>query len=206
MCTEHVIICLGGGVETDGTLPSQAFSRVERGVAIATCHVGAVLIMSSSFTLNLPPRLNADSRIISEASAMARAARALGYAGPLFCEQQSHDTIGSAYFVFSDFLSFLSPRRLTIITSDFHSSRAETIFMHMASLFDFSKPIEFISTLADPGQERLDHEKMAAETYARDWGWITNLNDFRQRFFSTHSNYNVLFCGDIISPARATSY
>lgn len=206
MLTEHVVICLGGGVESDGKLPNQAALRVEKGVEVAMNSGDSVLIMSSSFTLNVPPRMTADGLIISEASAMARAAKALGYAGQLFCEQQSHDTIGSAYFLFSDFLSFLTPQHVTVITSDFHVARAEIIFVHMASLFDYHRPMSFIAIPAEVNAERCEHEGRAADSYIQDWGEIVDLDAFRHRFFSHHANYNVVFASDAMSAARASSY
>lgn len=202
----HAILCLGGGVKSDGTLPQHVALRVSKGVELARLEDESALIMSSSFTLNRPPRVDHDGRIISEASAMARAARKLGFAGTLYCEQQSHDTIGSAYFLFSDFLSFLAPQRATVVTSDFHVERAKVIFRHLASLFDFGGAIAYVATPAKVDAERHEHENLACQSYIHDWGGIVTLSDFRQRFFSSHTNYNAAFSSDAITSARATSY
>lgn len=195
MQISNLVICLGGGVRDKGLLPPYVRDRIAKGLEIVRKSGGAMLF-SSSFTLNKPTVINPNGMIYSEASAMARYAVSIGYEGKLYCEQQSHDTIGSAYFIFSDFVSFLNPEIMTIVTSDFHADRAAIIFRHIADLFLFQGQLMFSRVATNKFSERIQKEQSSLLDYQNNWANVRNLNDFRQLLFETHSNYNYVFSSE----------
>ena len=193
---ETLVVCLGGGVKGDG-LPAHVSERVASSVKIANSSENGAVLFSSSFTLNKAVTLDAQGLPKSEASAMADYAKDNGYRGPLYCEQQSHDTIGSAYFVFSDFVSFISPAEIVVVTGDFHIERASLIFRHVATLFGYCDTLTFAATSSNMTGARIMKEADAVGHYRREWIGVSKIQDFRKKLFCEHSNDNRLFIGSI---------
>jgi hypothetical protein len=206
MGMKAAVACLGGGLRDDASLNDHIKRRVVRSIECAERQDSSAIVFSSSFTLNKPPVLDSRGQICSEASAMARYAECCGYGGTYYCEQQSHDTIGSAYFLFSDFFSFLRPTHITVITSDFHLPRVQLIFDHLAKLFGHEQKIEFFGCNSDIGSGRVEKEKVFLEKYLNEWNIIENLNDFRKSFFKNHDNYSVNFSSSYQGDMALNSY
>lgn len=206
MKTTDLIICLGGGVTENGYLARHIQRRVSKSVDISNMSNDSVILFSSSFTLNKLPIFTTQQCIVSEASAMAKFAKSLGYERMLYCEQQSHDTIGSAYFTFSDFVSFLQPKTITVITSDFHIHRARAIFSHIAKLFTFKGQLIFLETASSYKEIRIQKESDALQNYRLVWQNINDISNFRYNFFRYHSNYNIDFASDLSSSTILQSY
>ena len=200
-----LIVCLAGGVRSEG-IPLYVADRVKKGVEIAKEATGSILLFSSSFTLNKPPLLNLAGIPVSEASAMANYSDLIGYQGAVFCEQQSHDTIGSAYFIFSDFVSFIDPRAILVVTSDFHVDRAAIIFRHVADLCGYQKALDFISVKSSIAGARAEKELAAAHVYRQEWLKISELSEFRRKLFSQHSNYDRRFSSNNLNSEALDSY
>jgi hypothetical protein len=201
-----VIACLGGGLRYGAVLPDHVKGRIIQSIECAKRLKGNVIIFSSSFTLNKPPVLDPNGRICSEASAMARYAVSCGYEGRYYCEQQSHDTIGSAYFLFSDFFSFLHSSKIAVITSDFHVRRAQLIFTHIAKLFNYEREIEFVECKSNIGQDRIEKEEVFFKQYLNDWNAINSLKEFRELFFTNHDNYSINFSSSYQGDMALSSY
>lgn len=203
---KDLIICLGGGVNEEGCLARHIQSRVRKSIDISSMSNDAVILFSSSFTLNKPPVMDSRERIVSEASVMAKFAKSLGYQSQLYCEQQSHDTIGSAYFSFSDFVSFIRPKTITIVTSNFHIERARVIFSHVAELFNFEGRLLFAETTSSFSQVRSKKERSSCQEYYSYWKNIKDISEYRYKFFRYHSNYNIDFASKLYSPIILKSY
>jgi DUF218 domain len=202
----HLIVGLAGGLTGDGVLPEHAISRVKRCVELATGAEKAVILFSSSFTLNKPPILDNNGLILSEASAMAAAAKE-DFEGEILCEQQSHDTIGSAYFVFRNFVEWLNPRKIHVVTSAFHVARSRKIFCHIGSLFGYDAENMIFDTSDEIiFPERMISEARSAEFYENNWENISSLQDFSRKLFLDHTNYNTAFSSGYHTPHELQSY
>jgi len=144
------IVVLGGALGADGRLPRWVEARVERAVEAHRAGVAPRIIFSGRCGLMAP----ADPAV-SEAAAMAAAARTMGLAeDAILLEEQSRDTLGNAYFVRRDFLDPNGWRRVRVVTSDFHLSRAAWVFRKVlgrgydfafASAFSGFEPGEMIA-------------------------------------------------------------
>lgn len=202
----RLIICLGGGIADDGGLREHVKLRVQCAVDLAREDDDAVIIFSSSFTLNKAPKLSESGYPISEASAMYASAKQLRYKGQAYCEQQSHDTIGSAYFTFSDFVSFLRPEKIQIVTSDFHIERAKFIYLHVSSLFNYNGIFEFIETSSNISNERISKELKSLQEYKNTWSKLSTICQFRKSLFTLHENYNEIFASSALNQNILDSY
>jgi hypothetical protein len=193
MTLSQIVIGLAGGLRPDATLPPHAEQRVKRSAELAR-EINAPILFSSSFTLNTPPVRDESGRIISEASAMAVAARAHGFEGEIYCEQQSHDTIGSAYFTFRNFIEDLRPDIIWLVTSAFHMPRSAVIFRHVASLFGYEAPAlrEVISD-DTRNDDREYRENKSLGYYCENWLPIDSRARFARKLFTEHSLYNTEF-------------
>jgi hypothetical protein len=203
---KSLVVCLAGGLFTDGSLMPHIKERVRSSVELAQNSEKCDLLFSSSFTLHKPAFTVSGKNIISESSVMAQYSKSMGYRGTIYCEQQSHDTIGSAYFVFSDFVSFLKPKKITVVTSDFHIKRTEVIFSHLAEIFNYNGIVKFFDTPSSISNDRWVREEESVEKYIKDWAYLSDLCDFRMKFFLHHSNYNFLFSSDFVSDAILGTY
>jgi uncharacterized SAM-binding protein YcdF (DUF218 family) len=128
------IVVLGGGVESDGSLPRVASTRVERAVEAWRHGVAPRLVLTGRCGLSDP------EPAVTEAAAMAALARRLGVPDDaLLLEEEARDTLGNAYFVRARFLEPNGWRSIRVVTSDFHLSRAAWVFRKILGPdYDFS--------------------------------------------------------------------
>lgn len=128
------IVVLGGGVESDGSLPRVAATRVERAVELWRRGVAPRLILSGRCGLAAP------EPAVTEAAAMAALARRLDVPDDaLLLEEEARDTLGNAYFVKEEFLEPNGWRTIRVVTSDFHLSRAAWVFRKILGAgYDYS--------------------------------------------------------------------
>ena len=191
----------------DGLLPDHVMSRVRRCVELGKTRSQSMILFSSSYTLNKPPVLDDSGYPLSEASAMARQAKALGCNNLILCEQQSHDTIGSAYFVFSHFVALWHPDGLSIVTSKFHLERTKVIFSHVASLFDYTlRNIDFEESDEILFPDRENAEQKSLEKYKKQWLDIKDRADYGRKLFQDHTNYNVDYSSRPVSSQTLKTY
>ena len=108
---------LGGGLK-NGSLPDHVLSRCS--YVLDNANKGDFAITSSSFSLNVPPHTDNQGFIISEASVMANYMNDNDLRCDVITEQQSHDTFGAFFFIFSLYFNFIKFKSIEIITSDFH--------------------------------------------------------------------------------------
>ena len=103
LTVKHIIIILAGGLLPNGGLPPHVWKRVEAGIQLA--RLGDLVVCSSSYSLNLPPKIRVDGHAYSEAHQMALAFKSARPDIDVRIENFSHDTIGSAVFTRLVFLS-----------------------------------------------------------------------------------------------------
>jgi uncharacterized SAM-binding protein YcdF (DUF218 family) len=128
------IVVLGGGIETDGSLPPVARARVERAVELFHAGIAPRVILSGRCGLTDP------DPVVTEAAAMAEYARRHGVPeAALLLEEEARDTVGNAYFVREMYLAPNGWTSIRVVTSDFHLSRAAWVFRKiLGSRYDFS--------------------------------------------------------------------
>lgn len=193
-----MVVVMGGGVLANGTLPPHVVPRCEAVLAMTDLPAHAVVVASSSFSLNTPPKLTRTGLPVSEASAIARWLKAHGFIRTVFCEQQSHDTIGSIFFVLTMYASFLGTRRVLFVTSAFHSERTARISEFVNERV-FANRFE-IRTMSVPDvgvtQDRVLHELHSLEKFKSMFGRVADAEAFVHRLFLDHGNYNERFGSD----------
>jgi uncharacterized SAM-binding protein YcdF (DUF218 family) len=119
-----VLIILAGGVNLDGTLPEVPKLRVQKGVELFKNGEAAKIIMSGRWGFwsekDFPK---------TEAQAMKEYAMELGVPEEaILIEDESKDTIGNAYFSRVRFLDPHNWKKVLIVTSEYHISRAKIVF------------------------------------------------------------------------------
>lgn len=124
---KDAIIILAGGVNYDGTLPSNPKLRVEKGVELYNQGKAKKIIMSGAYGFWLDWLKKAPP--IHEAEAMKTYALSLGVPNEnVLMEEDSKDTLGNAYFVKVSILEKNNWKNIIVVTSDYHLPRAKIIF------------------------------------------------------------------------------
>ena len=129
------IVVLGGGVEADGSLTWPSCTRTALAAELFRNAVAPRVILSGRCGLAQFPEPP-----ISEAAAMADLALILGVPRTaMLLEEESRDTLGNAYFTRMRLLEPNGWRRIRVITSDFHLSRAAWVFRKiLGAEYDYS--------------------------------------------------------------------
>jgi len=195
-----MVVVMGGGVLADGTLPPHVVPRCEAVLAMTALPAHAVVVASSSFSLNTPPKLTRTGLPVSEASAIARWLKTHGLTRTVFCEQQSHDTVGSVFFVLALHAFFLGTRRVLFVTSAFHAERTARISEFVNErVFDNRYEVRTMS-VPDVGvtQDRVMHEAQSLEKFRSMFGGVADAASFVHRLFLEHGNYNHRFGSDAL--------
>ena len=130
----HAIVVLGGGVNTDGSLPQVCAARVERAAQLYHARIAPRLIMSGRCGLADP------DPAVTEAAAMRVHAVQLGVPeSAILLEEEARDTLGNAYYTRELFLAPNGWTSIRVVTSDFHLSRAAWVFRKvLGTAYDFS--------------------------------------------------------------------
>lgn len=121
---KDALIVLGGGINTDGTLPPDCEYRVKKAVQLYQMQEAPRIIFSSkwSFLIKEIPRCTI-------AEAMKQKAIALGVPpNAILTESDSVDTIGNACFTKVEFLAPNQWHNVMVVTSDFHMARSQYLF------------------------------------------------------------------------------
>ena len=191
---------MGGGLSPDGTLPPHVIARCEAVLDIKGFANRGLVVASSSFSLNCPPK-HKDNRLpLSEASAISRWLRGQGYSGSVMCEQQSHDSVGSVFFVLALFASYLNISQVKFITSEFHVDRVAYIAEFINTrVFDTRFKVDtYAVNNVGFTLDRERHEATSLDKFKAMFGDILDRQDFAARFFSQHGNYNENFGSDVV--------
>lgn len=192
----RVAIVMSGGLEPNGTLPKHVRDRCDYVVDDNTFDF---VIISSSFTLNVPPKRDANGFLISEASIGFDYMIAKGFRGELLVEQFSHDTIGSIFFCLDLISKSLRASEVVFVTSDFHIERVRVIAEYLNDLCGIGYKLSFIGCVSDIGKEtseRSSREKKSILGFVNEYRKIKTREDFLMHIIKNHSNYNHKYCGD----------
>jgi hypothetical protein len=192
---------LGGGIAEGQSLPSHVQSRCD--FVISDASIEDYVLTSSSFSLNVPPHLDKDRFIISEASLMGKYLKNNSIKCSVGAEQQSHDTFGAFFFLFSLYLEIINFEKLVVVTSDFHLKRCEIIFEHLnehwnkKNVTNISK-YELISIPSFENTEissRIQYEKQASISMKKRLKTLKNWLDISSYVLTKHTNYSLQYSG-----------
>lgn len=195
MPKNNIYIILGGGVNKNGNLPNHVLNRVDLVSNIATKE--DLIIASSSFSLNIPPKLDKNNYVIFESTQIAREMKKRGFKN-IITENWSHDTIGSAIFCRMLICSIdVNFQKIIVVTSDFHFDRASNIFKWaFNSLKPVLKKIEVLSveSYEDNSEDlikRNHKEKQSNISFERNFKNILDFDDALLSLLLNHDNYNL---------------
>jgi uncharacterized SAM-binding protein YcdF (DUF218 family) len=165
------IVVLGRGVRADGSIGLIARGRVDRAVELFNRGVAPRVIFSGRSSL-----LSDHAPTVTEASAMAAYAVSRGLPpSASHLEENSHDTIGNAYFVRVAWLDPNRWRSIRVVTSDFHVPRAAWLFRKILGpdydvSFSPASSERFASTVALRARDESDIAAFLAD-------WMGNIAD-----------------------------
>jgi hypothetical protein len=197
-----LIVIMGGGISEVGGLPLHVIDRCKYVInLLKEMKKKVTLLASSSFSLNIPPKLNKKGFIISEATSIKNFLESKGVKEEILCEQLSHDTLGSILF---SLLLYARPRRcgeVIFVTSDFHLERVKLLTEIMVKFF-FKGQLKctFVGVKSkninqNDLSERELHEHTSVQKIKDMYLKINNENEFINFILTNHKNYNYEFSG-----------
>ncbi len=185
---------MAGGINEDGSLPIHIKDRCQL-VLDQFNSANSLILASSSFSLNVPPKLDLDGYPISESSRLRAWLIDNGFKGKVLCEQLSHDTVGSILFSLMLFAKNFYLKKIKFVTSDFHVTRTKLIADFINQIvFKGIYEIDYISVKTSEDLElRKLHEADSAQFFRKEFSDCKNENDFMIKFLTNHTNYNHIF-------------
>ena len=126
-----IVVCLGSGITPDGSASETTRLRAEATIelckALESTDPNLTIILSGDGRKEKDPALRA--KLPTEAAIMADILKAAGIAPErILLEDESRDTIGNAILTAVRYLRGQTPRRLYVVTSQFHIKRALASF------------------------------------------------------------------------------
>ena len=192
----HIVLLLGGALLQNGELSQYVKNR-----CLLVNKVGKFdyVIISSRYSLNVPPKLDKKNYIIYENKKISEYLETLGVdRRKLILESASTDTIGSAIFSRIYLENILDNRfidlQLSVITSSFHMPRARRIFEWAFKLEQSSKKLKlnFISSEDhDITDVRRQREKQSINRFEKEWGEVSKFQEAFCLLLERHDNYSI---------------
>ena len=126
-----IVVCLGSGIAKDGSASETTRLRAEATIelckALQSTDPNLTIILSGDGRKEKDPALRA--KLPTEADIMAEILKEAGIAPErILLEDESRDTIGNAILTAVRYLREQTPRRLYVVTSEFHIKRALASF------------------------------------------------------------------------------
>ena len=153
---KDVIVVLGSGISSSGTLLPKGQKRVEKAVELYNDGTAERLIMSGCFSWHrddVPPK--------TEAEAMKDCAVSLGVPSEnVLMENHSKDTLGNVFFTKLQFLEEHGWYNIAVVTSDYHKDRVAFLCQKILGS-DYSTEVIGVDAelSADEREERMKHEQ-----------------------------------------------
>lgn len=192
---DHIAVLMSGGLLATGELPSDVVKRCD--YILENKDDFDLIVASSSFSLNVRPKLDADGRIRSEASAGCSYLKEQGFTKEVLCEQFSHDTVGSVFFVLSVYAKIFNAKKVTFVTSDFHCKRVEVISSKLNQILsNTSTKVEVVGCPATGANaERVRREFESTVRFIKTYESICEESKFLKKMLREHANYNCNYSG-----------
>ena len=170
----NVIIVPGRGIESDGTLPVDALSRVRKAVELYKKRRALKIIMSGGYSYHLT-----SSPDISEAHAMKQYAESLGVAGKDIVEEdKSTHTLANAYFTKKLICEPNQWKDIIVVASDEHMPRVEYIFKKVfGTRYSFQFEISDRIINDQDYADQLQHEKASLDRTIMGLDGVTDGDD-----------------------------
>lgn len=207
MGIDKMYVIMSGGLTMDGRLPEHVIERCEW--VIDSCNSNQLsnkihILCSSSFTLNVPPKLNHENFVVSESSMIFEYLKKRGLKNKILCEQFSHDTVGSVFFSIDMFVLPMKIKTVSFITSSFHRARVDSILHLIAGIYPNKFHFNTIGVESSESSnqyvsfdKRISHEIDAISKFKILYADVNNRSDFLKILLSEHSNYNYLYKGRV---------
>jgi hypothetical protein len=200
-CWKKAYVIMGGGINSKNKLHDHVIERCNFFLDLPLEEKESTLVIASScFSLNVRTKLGENGTPLSEASLICAYLRNNGYLDELLCEQQSHDTIGSVYFVLNNYLKVFDLPKVSFITSDFHQARVDLIAKHFNQiLFDGYFDFEVLASKTKiPAKIRGLKERESCKSFEKKFGKITSAPMLLYYLYKNHTNYNCSFKSEAI--------
>lgn len=169
-----VIIVPGRGIEPDGTLATDALSRVRKATELYKKRRALKIIMSGGYSYHLT-----SSPVISEAHSMGQYAESLGVAGiDIIEEDKSAHTLANAYFTKRLICEPNRWRDIIVVASDDHMPRVEYIFKKVfGTRYSFQFEISDRVINDQEYADQLQHEKASLGRTIKGLGGVADGDD-----------------------------
>lgn len=193
--SSDVIIVCAGGVLLDGSPNPWVIKRLDMCIALYRQAPRPVLCLGGG-TYHKPPVLNQYGFVIHESSSCASYLLENGVESlHIIKEWSSYDTIGNAWFAFTNYIIPFKWKTLTIITSDFHSERVSVLFDWVNVLYQ--EPCELLFLTSENNMDsdilavRSAREKKSCASIQQLKQKIKDCRDFVLWLYTEHNAYSI---------------
>lgn len=185
-------VILSGGLLRNGELPHWVQARVK--YCIENLRNDDIIVATSCFTLNVPPKLNANGFIISEATAIRNKLKYYGVKNSIYCEQLSHDTVGSIYFTLKYYVGHLSIKETKWITSDFQLAKVKYLVERFSKIMNLTHiSMSYVGLETSRSEPREIKEKKDLKYLIDKYSRIDDERGLINKILYEHDNYNHKF-------------
>jgi hypothetical protein len=189
---------MGGGLKSSIEINESVKSRCEFVISIKNNL--DLIVCTSSFTLNLPPKLDDDGYIVSEASGAYNYLQNKKIGVKTICEQFSHDTLGSLFFIFDMILPAYNAKNIYFISSDYHCERVQIQcewFKELLNINNYNYNLKFVAVKSfGINNDRFFREKKSIENFKIFKNKISSRLELIRYIHESHSCYNYTYSGD----------
>lgn len=209
------IFVLAGGIDENGHCHPWVQKRLDLSYSMYKNNNKPIFCLGGG-SYHVQPILNNNKYVIHESTSCAEYLIKLGVSpDKIYKEWSSYDTIANGFFAFVNFIIPLKFKSITLITSEFHMSRAKSIFLWMKQIFNIDINIEYLSASDDEVDQsiikiRTEREKKSLIKLKENViNKINNIDQFHIWFYTQHSAYcsnSELIRKNMISDKEKKSY
>jgi len=195
------VFVLAGGLQDNGEVHEFVKLRLDKAIEIYNeirkIGEGCKIVAMGGGTYHKPPVLNEDKYTIHESTACANYLYENGIPHRhIYREWSSYDTIANGYYAYLNYTQPLNIKEFILITSEFHMSRAKSIFDYFNNIiFQFQIDSQYIET-EDKGidsnvlKERCERECKSNLNFKKNIvEKIHNIRDFSRWLYEEHGAY-----------------
>jgi len=198
-----LIIVLMGGITETGECPQWVTQRLLKAYEQHKL-TGAPILCTGGGTYHKPNFVNHLGFHVYESTVASEYLMTLGIDPQnIFLEWASYDTIANVYFSLMNHIIPNKWKNITVITSDFHMSRCETIFTCLLQLCkeNLSYDADNVTYMKTPDYgipqqlllERKKREKKSEENFKIQMKNVESVTQFHRWLFTIHKAYS---CND----------
>jgi vancomycin permeability regulator SanA len=190
-----VIIVCAGGILPDGSPNPWVIKRLDACIALYMQAPRPILCLGGG-TYHKPPALNQYGFVIHESSSCASYLLENGVQrNHIIKEWSSYDTIGNAWFAFTNYIVPFKWKTITVITSKFHMERVSILFNWVNVLYQGPCEMLFISSDNNMDSDilavRSTREKKSCASIQKLKQKILNIKDFILWLYTEHNAYSM---------------